>query len=105
LSYKNFRILELAHWVRKALQGVIDVEIEVEYGSRVARSYRVSTKKIERVLGFRSVMSVEESARHMAEKVRTGINADFHNPRYDNIRWLETLLDMEAHLKRIGSIF
>lgn len=105
LSYKNFRILELAHWVRKALQGVIDVEIEVEYGSRVARSYRVSTKKIERVLGFRSVMSVEESARYMAEKVRAGVNADFHNPRYDNIRWLETLLDMEAHLKRIGSIF
>ncbi len=105
LSHKNYRILELAHWVKKALAGVVEVEIEVEYGSQIARDYRVSTKKIERVLGFRPVRKVEESARAIAGKVREGVHADFHNPRYYNIRWLELMVEMESHLKRIGSIF
>lgn len=105
LAYKNFRILELAHWVKKALKGIVEVEIEVEYGSRTARDYRVSTKKLEQVLGFRPTVSVEESARIMAEKIRAGVHADFHNPRYYNIQWLEMLVEMERHLQRIGSIF
>lgn len=105
LSYKNFRILELAHWVKKAMQGIADIDIDVEYGSQTARSYRVSTRKIERVLGFRPVTSVEDSARHMAQKIQAGMHADFHNPKYDNIKWLELLVDIEKHLKRIGDIF
>lgn len=105
LSYKNFRILELAHWVKKALEGAVPVDIQVEYGSSTARDYRVSTKKIERVLGFRPSVSVEESARRMAQKIQAGIHADFHNPRYYNIQWLELLVEIEQHLKRLGSIF
>jgi len=105
LSHKNYRILELAHWVKKALHGIRDVEIEVEYGAQTARDYRVSTRKMERVLGFRPVRSVEESARHMAQKIQAGINADFQNPKYYNIRWLELLVEVQTHLNRIGSIF
>lgn len=105
LSQKNYRILELAHWVRKALQGIIAVDIDVEYGSRTARDYRVSTAKIEKVLGFRATRGVEESAREIAEKVKAGIFADFHNPRYYNIKWLEMLVEVQEHLKRIGPIF
>jgi len=105
LSYKNFRILELAHWVRKALRDIIPVDVEVEYGPQTARTYRVSTQKIEKYLGFRPTRSVEESARHMALQIQQGIHADFHNPRYYNIRWLETLLEIQSHLQRIGSIF
>lgn len=105
LSHKNYRILELAHWVKKALKGIREVDIEVEYGSRTARDYRVSTRKIERVLGFRPVRTVEDAAREMAEKVRAGVNADFANPKYYNIKWLELLVEVEAHLKRMGSIF
>lgn len=105
LSYKNFRILELAHWVRKALQGLVAVEIEVEYGARTARDYRVSTRKIETQLGFRCTRSVEDSARDMAERVLRGQHGDFHNAKYYNIKWLELLVEVEAQLKRMGSIF
>lgn len=105
LAHKNYRILELAHWVKKALEGIADVDIQVEYGSQTARDYRVSTRKIERVLGFRTRVSVEESARLMAKKIQAGVHADFHNPRYYNMQWLEWLVQMEAHLKRLGSIF
>jgi len=105
LSYKNFRILELAHWVKKALEGLVDVDIEVEYGSQRGRSYRVSTRKIETALGFRPQISVEDSARDMAAKVQAGVDADFADPKYYNIRWLELLTEIQAHLKRLGSIF
>jgi nucleoside-diphosphate-sugar epimerase len=105
LSQKNYRILELAHWVKKALEGIRDVDIRVEYGSQRGRSYRVSTRKIETTLGFRPLMSVEDSARELANKVRAGINADFANPKYYNIKWLELLIEVQSHLKRMGSIF
>lgn len=105
LSQKNYRILELAHWVRKALDGIIDVDINVEYGSSTARDYRVSNTKMEKVLGFRPSRGVEDSAREIAQKVKQGVFADFHNPRYYNIKWLEMLVEVQEHLKRIGPIF
>ncbi len=105
LSHKNYRILELAHWVKKALEGIVDVDIQVEYGTQTARDYRVSTKKIERVLGFRPVRTIEDAARDLAQRIQRGQYTDFQNPKYYNIKWLEMLVEMEQHLKRIGSIF
>ncbi len=105
LSHKNYRILELAHWVSKALEGIVDVKINVEYGSQTARDYRVSGDKITQATGFRTRRNVDESAREIAQKVQQGINKDFHNPRYYNIKWLEQLVEMQDHLKRLGSIF
>lgn len=105
VSHKNFRILELAHLVKKALKGIRDLDIEVEYGNQQGRSYRVSTRKIETMLGFRPTISVEDSARNMAQKIKAGITADFENPRYYNIKWLELLVEIQDHLRRIGSIF
>ncbi len=105
LSHKNYRILELAHWVKRAMQGIVDIDIVVEYGSQRGRSYRVSTRKIENALGFRPMVSVEDSARDMTLKIKSNVNADFENPKYYNIRWLELLVEIQAHLQRIGSIF
>ena len=105
LAHRNYRILELAHRVKKALEDTMQVDIEVEYGSRTARDYRVSTEKMSRVIGFRPQRDVTESAKGIAEKIQAGINADFYNPRYYNILWLELMVEMEQHLKRIGNIF
>ncbi|MCX8065948.1 MAG: NAD-dependent epimerase/dehydratase family protein [Candidatus Hydrogenedentes bacterium] len=106
ISYKNYRILELAHWVRKVFRELgVDVEIEVEYGSAKGRSYRVSTKKIERVLGFKPTVSVEDAVRIMVDKIRSGITADFSNPRYYNIQWVEILTFAEQIIRMTGSIF
>jgi nucleoside-diphosphate-sugar epimerase len=105
ISHKNYRILELAHWVKKALEGIKPIDIQVEYGAQTARDYRVSNRKIEQVLGFRCTRSVEDSARDMAQRVVKGQHADFHNPKYYNIQWLELLVEIQEHLKRMGSIF
>ncbi len=105
VSYRNYRILELAHWVKSALRGIKDVDIEVDYTDRQARSYRVSTAKIESVLGFRPVVSVNESVLDMVQKIGGHGSNDFYHPRYYNIAWMSLLAEMEETLKRIGKVF
>jgi nucleoside-diphosphate-sugar epimerase len=106
VSHRNYRISELALRVREALrQTGIDPEVRADYGYRGVRSYRVSTKKIEHMLGFRPKVSIEESVADMVEKVqRYGYN-DFDNPRYYNIRWMRLLEEAQRIIEITGSVF
>jgi len=105
LVYKNYRILELAHWVREAFKPIRTLEIEVDYSHYRARSYRVSGQKIETVLGFKPTVPVKESVERMVQTIQRSGRMDFLNPKYYNIQWLTLLCEMEATLKRIGSVF
>lgn len=105
VSHKNYQILELATLVKKALDGIVEVDLHVEHDDQPFRDYRVCTRKIERMLGYHATVPVDESARAIAHRIQAGINADFANPKYYNIKWLELLVEIEGHLKRMGSIF
>jgi nucleoside-diphosphate-sugar epimerase len=105
VSQRNFQIIELAHHVKNSLKNFVDVEIVVEHGNQVVRDYRVSNEKMTKLLGFTPETTVEDSARNMAQKVMSGCTADFNNPKYYNIQWLELLVEAEQILKRIGSVF
>ena len=105
VSYENYTVLMLAESVKEALSGIIDVDIKAEDDDRRGRSYRVSTARIENAIGFHPRVSVEASVRNLAGKLQAGISADFDNPKYYNIKWLELLIEVEQHLKRMGSIF
>ena len=105
VSYENYTVLMLAESVKEALSGIIDVDIKAEDDDRRGRSYRVSTARIENAIGFHPRVSVQDSVRNLAGKVQAGISADFDNPKYYNIKWLELLIEVEQHLKRMGSIF
>ena len=105
LVYKNYRILELAHWVREAFKPIRTLEIEVDYSHYRARSYRVSGQKIETLLGFKPTVAVKESVERMVQTIQRSGHMDFLNPKYYNIQWLTLLCEMEATLKRIGSVF
>ncbi len=105
VSYKNYLILELAHWVREALKGIKNVEIEVDYSHFKTRSYRVSAKKIDTVLGFRPTVPVKESVQNMIAKIGEYGCDDFLNPKYYNIQWMTLLCEMEEILGKIGSVF
>jgi nucleoside-diphosphate-sugar epimerase len=102
---KNYRILELAHWVREAFRPVKKIEIEVDYSNYKTRSYRVSGQKIETVLGVKPLLGVKESVENMLRMVQQHAQTDFLNPRYYNIQWMELLAEMEQTLKRIGGVF
>ncbi|RJP66619.1 MAG: SDR family oxidoreductase [Candidatus Abyssobacteria bacterium SURF_17] len=105
LAYKNYRILELAHWVREALKDRIKLDIQVDYSHYKARSYRVSSQKIETVLGFKPIVAVKESVQLMIQKIYDYGYTDFLHPRYYNIEWMTLLYNMEQTLAKIGSVF
>lgn len=106
LVYRNFRISELAIRVREALKNIeVNAEVRVDYRYRGVRSYRVTGKKLERALGFRSIISVEESVKDMVEKIREYEYTDFDNPKYYNIRWMKLLEEANRIIRVTGSVF
>jgi nucleoside-diphosphate-sugar epimerase len=102
---KNYRILELAHWVREAFKPIKKIEIEVDYTSYKTRSYRVSGQRIETVLGVKPLVNVKESVEMIIRSIHSNSHLDLFNPRYYNIQWMTLLADMEDTLKRIGGVF
>jgi nucleoside-diphosphate-sugar epimerase len=102
---KNYRILELAHWVREALRPMKKVEIEVDYTTYKTRSYRVSGERIQSVLGVKPLVGVKEAVEHMLTQIESHKQMDFYSPRHYNIEWMTLLADMEQTLKRIGGVF
>lgn len=105
LVYRNFRILELAHRVRKALAELgIKVEVDANYDAEDNRSYRVSGEKLAQAIGFRPSISVEQTVRELVEVLRSGKYRDFDNPIYYNMRWMKLLVEVEERLKKTGKV-
>ncbi len=106
LSFQNMRISELALRVREVFKELgMDIEIEPDYGYRGIRSYRVSAEKIERVLGLKPKVTIEDSVRNMVTKIRELGYDDFENPRYYNIRWMRLLEEADRVIDVTGSVF
>jgi nucleoside-diphosphate-sugar epimerase len=102
----NFRISELALRVREALKGVnVQAELRPDYRYHGVRSYRVSGKKIERVLDFKPAVSVEEAVTDMVESIHRYRYTDFDNPRYYNIAWMKVLEEADKIIHYTGSVF
>ena len=105
LVYRNYRILELAHRVRKALAGMdIAVEVDVNYDQVDNRSYRTGGEKITKVLGFTPSVSVEDGVKGIVEVLRSGQYRDFDHPIYYNMRWMKLLVEVEDRLKKTGKV-
>jgi len=104
--YRNMRISELALRVKEALaRGGVDVSVIPDYGYEGVRNYRVSARKIEAVLDFRPIVSLEESVENALEKLRGMSTAAFEDPRHYNIRWLKLLEEAERVLGVPGALF
>lgn len=105
LVYRNYRILELAHRVRKALAEIgVTVEVDVNYDEVDSRSYRTAGDKITNVLGFTPSVSVEDGVKEIVEVLRSGQYRDFDHPIYYNMRWMKLLVDVEERLKKTGKV-
>jgi len=106
VSFQNVRISELALRVREALrQEGVQVDIRPDYGYKGVRSYRVSAQKIERTLGVRPQVTIEESVADMVDKIRRYGYTDFDNPKYYNIRWMRLLEEAQQVIQVTGSVF
>ncbi len=103
---QNYRILELAHRVRRALGELgIPVEVDVNYDQTDNRSYRTNGEKLGRVVGFTPSITIEETVKEIAELLRSGRYRDFEHPIYYNMRWMKLLVEVEDRLNRTGKVF
>ena len=92
--HKNYRVLELAHWVAEVIEQKYGVEVAVKRdrtGNSAARSYFVSGQKIADTLGFSPDRGTAEAVIAMWDALERG---DFgpdpeNDPRFFNIRWLK----------------
>ena len=106
VSFQNVRISELALRVREALRQVkVQMDIWPDYSYKGVRSYRVSAQKIERLLGVRPKVTIEESVIDMVNKIRKNGYTDFDNPKYYNIRWMQLLEAAYQVIQVTGSVF
>ena len=106
LAFRNFRISELALRIREILREMeIDIDIKSDYGYTGTRSYRVSSEKIEKTIGFRPSIDLRESVIHMIENIKKYEYNDFDNPHYYNIKWIEFLEMANEIVKITGTVF
>jgi nucleoside-diphosphate-sugar epimerase len=105
LCYQNLRISELAIRVRESLRGLgVKVDVRPDYHHGLVRNYRVSSDKIGRILDFRPKVSIEDSVTDMVQRIGADGRTDFENPRYSNIRWLQSLEDARKASGIPGSV-
>jgi len=101
LVHKNYRILELAHWIAEILEQHRDVEVNVKRDRSSGdslRSYYVDGDKITRALGFRPERGVAPATLEIwdaLERGEFGIEPE-NDPRYFNIRWLKETVAKEG---------
>jgi nucleoside-diphosphate-sugar epimerase len=101
LVHKNYRVLELAHWVAEILEQHRGVEVRVKRDrSRgdALRSYYVDGEKITKALGFRPDRGVAEAALEIWDALEQGEFGDEpeNDLRYFNIRWLKEAFTKEG---------
>ena len=106
IVYRNYRILELAHYVKFCLKDRCDVTINVEYSDRPNRSYRIDGEKILRVLGFKPTVSVQKSLENMVSTVADRKDLlELLHPRHYNIAWMTLLHEAETIIQKTGPVF
>ncbi|MCC6314744.1 MAG: SDR family oxidoreductase [Thermomicrobiales bacterium] len=101
IIHKNYRVLELAHWVAEVIEQQYGVEVTVKRDrsqNAGSRSYYVSGEKIARELGFSADRGTSEAVIAIWNALERG---DFgeqpeKDPRFFNIRWLKETLMAEA---------
>ena len=91
---KNYRVLEIAHWVAEILEEHRGVKVQVardrgiSYGNR---SYYVSGERIARDLGFRAERGTTKAVLEIWDNLEQGVYGEdpTRDPVYFNIRWFE----------------
>lgn len=104
--HKNYRILELAHWVKHVLRDRRSIDVTVRYGDGVPpRSYQVCGARFGETHGYRPQTGVAGAALEIWQRLEQGMATDTGNPAYYNIAWFKLLASVEQRLKQTGPLF
>ncbi len=86
LARQNVRIIDLAYQVRNHFPDLIIEQTPMKFQD--ARNYRVSSEKAQKVLGFKSIYSIDDGIEDIKELLDSRRLKDVDNPRYTNQTYL-----------------
>jgi nucleoside-diphosphate-sugar epimerase len=86
LARQNVRIIDLAYQVRNHFPDLIVEQTPMKFQD--ARNYRVSSEKAQKVLGFKSVYSIDDGIDEIKDLLESHRLKDVDNPRYTNQTFL-----------------
>ncbi|NGX35225.1 MAG: UDP-glucose 4-epimerase [Candidatus Anoxychlamydiales bacterium] len=90
-GYENFSVLEIAQMVKKAVLKKRNVELEA-VPTNDNRSYHISSKKIEDILGFKPKYNIEDAVEGLIEAFETKKLIDpLNNKLYYNIATMKAI--------------
>lgn len=106
LVYKNYKMIDLAKIIKSVFKkhANLNVKIIVEMEDRKDRSYKISDEKTRKILNWKPKIPVEESIVEMLQNIK-GDYTNFLHPRYYNIEWMMTLIELEQTIKKVKKIF
>jgi nucleoside-diphosphate-sugar epimerase len=94
-GYQNMSIMEIAHMVKKVVEGEFPEKLPIEIVTTPTddnRSYHINSDKIKNVLGFTPKHTIEEAVRDLCRAFRQGkIVNSFADDRFYNVRTLKKL--------------
>lgn len=103
--HKNYRVLELAHWIKYVLRDRKQIEVDVRYMDGIpTRSYQVSGNRFRETFGYTPNRGITQAVLELWHRFEQGKNTDFSNPEYYNIAWLKMLSTMQERLSRMGQL-
>ncbi len=92
---QNHTITQIAEMVADR---VVGTQVTIEEANTDPRNYRVSFRKIHRMLGFTTEWSIDDGIQQVLEAIASGQVIDYTDPRYSNVKSLE--LDGRGRLKK-----
>lgn len=98
-GYQNLTVASIARRVRDVV-GADRIEIRTEPTDDL-RSYRISSEKIRREIGFAARRTIEDAIRDLARAFRAGkVPHSMTDPRYYNIRTMQSFCTGQSQLAR-----
>lgn len=88
LAY-NLRIVDVAKQVKKVVSKHIPVKLIIDKRIIETRSYKVSDRKISRILGYKAQEKLTDTVKELIKKIKLNKKDDFNNPNYYNIEWMK----------------
>lgn len=98
LLSKNYRIIDVARLVKKGLPGKSNMVINVSKVLLDRRNYKVSNKKIIKVLGFRPTDDITSVVKNTITQIKMNRKDDFDNFNYYNIEWMRRRYEKQKYL-------
>lgn len=101
----NVTVADLAHIVQKVVSEDRKVEVELHNDSPDKRNYRVSFKKIQQELGFKTAISLEEGVREIYENFKANRYGNFKDKRYSNFETTKEVVNEFQDPQQSGRLY